>query len=183
MKAWTIRQSRRLYRLLRHPRYRRGSRMHDWVARHVFDRELWMADERRVANGVAAGLFICMLPIPLQMFLGVAVAIRFRWNIPSAALACWVTSPLTWPVTYLPAFLLGIRLTGADPHLLAELGTFNLDAFFSHAAAHSRELTAAVVVGCLAVGTALAALGYATARIVYLFRKPPRCRRPRPAAS
>lgn len=183
MKAWITRQSRRLYRLLRHPRYRRGSRLHDWVARHVFDRQLWQADEHRVANGLAAGLFICMLPIPLQMFLGVAVAIRFRWNIPSAALACWVTSPITWPVTYGPALLLGIRLTGTDPHILSELGTFNLDSFFSHAAAHSWELAAAVVVGCLAVGASLAAAGYLAARAIYFFRKNPLPRRPRMAAS
>ncbi len=183
MKAWITRQSRRLYRLLRHPRYRRGNRLHDWVARHVFDRDLWQADERRVANGVAAGLFICMLPIPLQMFVAVAVAIRFRWNIPSAALACWVTSPITWPITYLPAFLLGIHLTGADPLILKDLRAFDLDSFFAHAADNSWQLVAAGLLGCLVVGASLAVLGYLATRAIYLFRKAQPPRRPRVAAS
>jgi len=180
MKAWLNQQSRRLYRLLRHPRYRRGSRLHDWVARHVFDRELWSPEERRVAAGVSSGLFICMLPIPLQMFVAVAVAIRFRWNIPSAALACWVTSPITWPITYLPAFLLGIHLTGADPIILDDLRGFNLDAFFSHAAENSWQLLAAALLGCLVVGSTLAALGYLATRAFYLCRKPPPPPSPRP---
>lgn len=183
MKEWITRQSRRLYRLLRHPRYRRGSRLHDWVARHVFDRELWQAEERRVAAGVAAGLFICMLPIPLQMFVAAAVAIRFRWNIPSAALACWVTSPITWPVTFLPAFLLGIRLVGADPAILGDLVDFNLDSLFARAADNSWRLAAAMVLGCLTVGTALAVIGYGVTRTVYFFRKSHAPRRPRMAAS
>jgi|GEM_PF-3455553 len=173
MKAWLNRQSRRIYRLLRHPRYRRGSRLHDWVARHVFDRDLWLAEERRVAAGVSSGLFICMMPIPLQMFVAVAVAIRFRWNIPSAALACWVTSPVTWPVTFLPAFLLGIRLIGADPIILEDLRDVNLDAFFSHAADNSGQLLAAALTGCLAVGATLAVLGYVATRAFYLLRKTP----------
>lgn len=183
MKSWITRQSRRLYRLLRHPRYRRGNRLHDWVARHVFDRELWRTDERRVAAGVAAGLFICMLPIPLQMFVAVAVAIRFRWNIPSAALACWVTSPITWPITYLPAFLLGIRLTGADPQVLDDLGRFDLDAFFEHAFDNSWQLVAAGLLGCLAVGSTMAVLGYLATRLFYLWRKTAPPRRPRMAES
>jgi uncharacterized protein (DUF2062 family) len=160
-----------VYRLLRHPRYRRASRVHDWVARHVFDRTLWQPDERRVAAGVAAGLFLCMVPIPLQMFAGAAVAIRFRWNIPSAVLACWVTSPVTWPVTYLPAWLLGLHLTGTDPAVIRDLGAFDLGALVSYASGHSWSLVAAGLAGCLTVGAALAVLGYVITRSVYFVRR------------
>jgi len=173
MKAWCQRQSRRLYRLLRHPRYRRQSRAHDWIARHVFDRELWRPDEKPVAAGLACGLFICMLPVPLQMFLAVAVAIRFRWNIPCAAIACWVTSPLTWPITFLPAFLLGIQLTDADPALLEDLKAFDLDHLAGHLTTHSSSLVLAALIGCLVVGAGLAVLGYIAVRLIFLFRKPP----------
>lgn len=178
MKQWLSRQTRRIYRLLRHPRYRRKSRLHDWVARHVFDRELWEAEERSLAGGLAAGLFICMLPMPFQMFLAIAVAAKFRWNIPSAALACWITSPLTWPITFFPAFLLGVHLMRLDPELIDDLTEFNLGDVFDYASAHSWELVAAAVLGCVVVGAALAVLGYAGVRLYYFFRKhPPRRRR------
>src|SRR5690606_10943480 len=177
MKLWLKRKILRVYRLLRHPRYRRRSRLHDWIARHVFDRDLWDNDEHRVAAGTACGLFVCMLPIPLQMFVAVTIACLRRWNIPTAALMCWVTSPPTFIITYVPAFLIGLKITGVDIGLEEDF-TFRSEEFMAHFWEISAETIWALFVGCVVMGAALAALGYATVRIAYLFRKsPPRRRR------
>ncbi len=166
---WLRRQARRLYRLLRHPRYRKRSRLHDWVARHVFDHSLWRPTERSVAAGLACGLFVCMLPMPMQMFLAAALCSRFRWNIPAGALACWVTSPITWPITYVPAMFLGLWLLRVDPEVAenVSLKSFDTDVLI----AHWHEIGLALLVGCLVVGAALGALGYFLVRAYYFLRK------------
>ncbi len=182
MKLWLKRKILRIYRLLRHPRYRRQSRLHDWVARHVFDRELWDADEKRVAAGTACGLFICMLPIPLQMFVSVAIASVRRWNIPTAALYCWVTSPPTFIITYVPAFFLGLKLTGVDIGLEEDY-SFRYTEFMEHFWENSAETIWALFVGCVVMGAALATLGYVAVRVRYAFRKHPPPRKARRRAT
>ena len=111
-----------------------------------------------------------MLPIPLQMFVAVAAACHWRWNVPAAALACWVTSPATWAITYGPALLLGLWVTGSDPALGAGIKTFD----FTNLWAHRAEISGAFIIGCVLAGSGLAVLGYGIVRASYwLRRKPP----------
>ncbi len=155
-----------MYRTLRHPTQRRRSRAHAWVAERVKDRALWHPYPEALAKGLGLGLFVAFQPIPLQMFVAVAIAIRYRWNVPLSAAACWITTPLTWPFTYGPALLVGVwllRLLGAHSLDRFTLATFDS----SHIWHNSPALLAALVVGCLIVGSALAVGGYWLIRLLY----------------
>lgn len=89
--------SRKTYRLLRHPKHRRKSRVHDWVAHKVFDRALWKPSRNTLAGGLAVGLIVSMLPpIPIQMLIAAVIAILVKVNIPAAAGGCWFSNPVTW---------------------------------------------------------------------------------------
>ncbi len=75
---------------------------------HLFQKHLWIHDVRAVAGGLALGLFIALTPtIPFQMFLAVLGALYFRFNLPIALAACWVTNPLTLAPIYLTCWKFG----------------------------------------------------------------------------
>ncbi len=89
--------SLKTYRLLRHPKHRKKSRVHNWLATRVFDRAHWQLARKTLAGGIAVGLTVSMLPpIPVQMLVAAVIAVFVRVNIPAAAAACWFSNPLTW---------------------------------------------------------------------------------------
>lgn len=92
------RSCRKIYRFLRHPRRRKASRLHDWVARRVFARSLWRPCMDSVARGFALGLVIAMCPVPLQMLIaGVVIShlhfsVGMRLNLPAAVVGTWTSN-------------------------------------------------------------------------------------------
>jgi len=96
------RMARKVYRLLRHPRRRKASRFHGWLARQVFDRRLWVPERHAFVNGLAIGSFFSMLPFFLpQTIFAVLVCSYRRWNIPIAFACCWVSNMATLvPLVY-----------------------------------------------------------------------------------
>ncbi len=158
------RQSRQLYRSLRHPRQRRKGALREWLGARIHNRDLWRFRRHPVANGLAGGLFFSMLPLPMQGLFAAAVGIGRGWNLPAAIVATWISNPLT----YVPMFLAAkgsvtglYRLFGAEPairHLTpAQVKNLNWPRFWDLAANAGPEL----LLGYTLVGLACAALGFA----------------------
>lgn len=94
LKKRYLRLVRRSFRLLRSPWMKR----HPWLIKliaPIFNRELWHPCRETVSSGLAAGLFMAMLPIPGQMLLAAVVAMKIRGNVAIAVASCWVTNPAT----------------------------------------------------------------------------------------
>ena len=82
--------------------------------RDLFDRhELWHISRTSIARASAIGLFCAMVPLPGQMIVAVFIAIRVGANVPLAFSLIFITNPLTMPVIYLAAYLLGSALLNA----------------------------------------------------------------------
>ena len=82
--------------------------------RDLFDRhELWHISRTSIARATAIGLFCAMVPLPGQMIVAVFIAIRIGANVPLAFSLIFITNPLTMPVIYLTAYLLGSALLNA----------------------------------------------------------------------
>ena len=82
--------------------------------RDLFDRhELWHISRTSIARATAIGLFCAMVPLPGQMIVAVFIAIRVGANVPLAFSLIFITNPLTMPVIYLTAYLLGSALLNA----------------------------------------------------------------------
>ena len=112
------RQSRKLYRSIRHPKQRRKGRVRDWLGARIHNRNLWRFRRHSVAGGIAGGLFVGMLPIPGQSAVAGILGIARGWNLPAAVAATWVSFPLTyWPMflgaKYSVMWIYG--LFGAEP--------------------------------------------------------------------
>lgn len=112
------RQTRKLYRSIRHPRQRAKGRLREWLGSRIHNRDLWHLRRHPVANGLAGGMFISMLPIPLQSLAAAAVGIARGWNLPAAVAATWVSNPLTYVPIFLAAkqsVLVLYHLFGVEP--------------------------------------------------------------------
>jgi uncharacterized protein (DUF2062 family) len=111
---------------------------------------------REIALGFALGLFIGMTPtIGFQMPIAVFVAALFKWNKISAAVAVWITNPLTAPFIYSFSYFVGAKMLGFKiaPKLLTGLDLPTL----KEAGA---KILLATTVGGVVVGIPLALLGY-----------------------
>ena len=123
--------------------------------RDLFDRhELWHISRTSIARATAIGLFCSMVPFPGQMIVAVFVAIRVGANVPLAFSLIFITNPLTMPVIYLTAYLLGSALLNAP---VIDASTVDwLDPF-------SPELLSiwpSFLVGCFVMGILVAFFGY-----------------------
>jgi uncharacterized protein (DUF2062 family) len=73
---------------------------------------LWRINRRSIAKGVAIGLFLAFVPLPIQMLLAALLAIIFSANLPIAVALTWVTNPFTFlPINYF-IYKVGQRLLG-----------------------------------------------------------------------
>ena len=81
--------------------------------RHLLqDHRLWGIRRRWVVPAFATGLFIAFLPVPGHTLMGALSALALRINIPVAALATWVSNPVTMGPLYYFAYRLGSTLLG-----------------------------------------------------------------------
>lgn len=70
-----------------------------WLNHHPY---LWSFNRRTVARGVAAGLLVAFIPLPIQIFSAAIFAFLFRGYFPIAFIVTLITNPFTFvPITIL----------------------------------------------------------------------------------
>ena len=122
--------------------------------RHLFDRqELWHISRTSIARATAIGLFCSMVPLPGQMIVAVFVAIRVGANVPLAFTLIFITNPLTMPVIYLTAYLLGSALLNAP---LIDVSTVD---WLDPTSPEVLSIWPSFLVGCFVMGV-LVAMAY-----------------------
>lgn len=70
------------------------------------DPNLWHINRRSLARAAFIGVFVGLLPMPMQMALAAVLAVRFRCNLPLAVVLVWLSNPLT----YVPIFYFTYRV-------------------------------------------------------------------------
>lgn len=120
------------------------------------DPALWMINRNAISKAAAIGLFCAYLPMPLEMLPATLLAVLWRANLPLSIVLVWLSNPFTWIVLYAPPYLLGSALLGET------------DISISHITIETmiQEL-AALWIGCLIFGVALACAGYFAVRVVW----------------
>lgn len=82
-----------------------------WFREHPY---LWALNRKAVAKGVAAGLLIAFIPIPLQIVLASVLALLLRANLPIAIVSTLITNPFTFVPINLLIYHIGIFITGGN---------------------------------------------------------------------
>ena len=114
---------------------------------------------REIALGFALGIMVGMTPfMGLHMAIAVPLAALLKWNKFSAALAVWISNPLSAPVVYGIAYYVGAKVLFIQNGY--QLPTqFDLDALL-YTLRSAPEIIGILLVGGLVVGFPLAVAGY-----------------------
>jgi len=130
---------------------------------------LWHLNRDSVAGAVAIGLFAGLVPGPLQMLTALLLAIPLRRNLPVALLVTFYTNPFTIVPLYLLAYGYGSLLLGGRGGE-AKVEPFEMDwGSFLDSMGRMLDWTLSLgeplLVGLVALGVTLAALGYAAVQL------------------
>jgi uncharacterized protein (DUF2062 family) len=114
---------------------------------------------REISLGFALGLFVGMSPfMGLHTAIAVLLAALFKWNKISAALAVWISNPLTAPVIYGLAYVMGAKVLAYE-NSYALPRHFDLDALL-FIIRSAPDIIGVLIVGGMVMGIPLAIAGY-----------------------
>lgn len=130
-----------------------------WLRPLLGRASLWRWSRRRVATGAAVGVFFGLL-IPVGQIPAAAFAAAFlRANLPAAAIATFITNPLTTAAVYYGMYHLGHWLMGLFGNV-APSGTDLLD--------QAGEVGSSLLIGVPISAIVLAALTYVAVNMFWL---------------
>lgn len=116
-------------------------------------------EPKEIALGFALGLFIGMTPaIGFHILIAIFFAGLFKWNKISAALAVWITNPITAPFIYSVTYLLGARMMGLNK--TQALSNAVSSPTFLNMLKKTPELFGALTIGGAVLGLPLAFIGF-----------------------
>ncbi len=125
--------------------------------RHLLhDHRLWAIRRRTVVPAFAIGIFIAFLPTPGHTLMGVLLALAFGVNIPVAALATWVSNPVTMGPMYYFAYRLGRYLLGTP------LQEFQFEMSWDWVTHTFLTIWQPMLLGCFILGVLAAVTSYIT---------------------
>ena len=91
-----------------------GNRFIRPFAHRVLRSELWRFTRRSVPRGVALGLLVGIIVPFAQILFAALLSAPIRANVPLAALATFVTNPVTTPLIWVAAYWVGSLLLRID---------------------------------------------------------------------
>jgi uncharacterized protein (DUF2062 family) len=85
-----------------------------WLGKGIYSRNVWCFSRECISRGFAIGVFVAVLPIPLQSLLAICCALLCKGNLPIAFAATWISNPITFvPICLL---ILNVGLFIVDGH-------------------------------------------------------------------
>ena len=75
--------------------------------KYKIPRELLSVNRKMVSRAILVGMFIAMIPMPMQMLAVILVSPFFRFNVPIGVSLVWITNPFTMPFIYYVEYLTG----------------------------------------------------------------------------
>lgn len=114
---------------------------------------------REIALGFALGVFVAMSPtMGFQMAIAIPIAALFKWNKLAAAMAVWVTNPITAPFIYGLTYFIGAKFLGMSLGLnAADAASGSTMLAFAEKAP---KIFGAMTLGGVALGLPLAVICY-----------------------
>ena len=94
-----------------------------WLRNTIAQPMVWHLNRRSVAGGVAVGLFISWMPLPLQMLFAAVLSAVMRVHVPVSVVMVWFTNPLTFAPLLYAAWRSGSMILGKP--VFAEPLTFS----------------------------------------------------------
>ncbi len=77
------------------------------MKKYKIPKDLLSVNRRMVSRAILVGMFIAMIPMPMQMLAVILVAPFFRFNVPIGVSLVWITNPFTMPFIYYIEYITG----------------------------------------------------------------------------
>lgn len=77
------------------------------MKKYKIPKELLTINRKMVSRAILVGMFIAMIPMPMQMLAVIMIAPFFRFNVPIGVSLVWITNPITMPIIYYVEYLTG----------------------------------------------------------------------------
>ena len=146
---------RRFFRKFAIKRHQFGDRWFLSPFRHLMqDHRLWSIRHKTVVPAVALGIFIGFMPFPGHPVWASLAALARRVNIPIAALATFVSNPLTMGPMYFLAYRFGAWL------LDVERKPFEFEMSFDWVTHTFVNIWQPMLLGCVILGATASLLSY-----------------------
>lgn len=102
----------------------------EFISKYNISVKYFSTNNRMLARGAFIGIYIAMIPMPLQMLAVLLCTFIGRFNLPIALALCWITNPFTMPFIYYIEYVTGSYLLGiplADLEISAKWFMDNFD--------------------------------------------------------
>lgn len=145
---------------------------HDTVKEHKYlkmfgsllhDPNLFHLNRRSAAGAFAVGLFVCFMPIPFQMVVAATFAMLFKVNLPLSVALVWISNPITMPLLFSGAYMVGATLVGEKAR------EFEFELTWEGLMHSFTTLGPAFLTGCLICAVFFSALGYFGIRALWRY--------------
>jgi len=146
---------------LPHPTTIKNNKNLRFLGNLLHDPNLWHLNKRSVSGGMATGLFMAFIPVPMQMLFAAVLAIIFRVNLALSVSLVWITNPLTMPPIFYFAYKVGAFFLGIPPqHLDA---SFTLEWLLNVL----DQIWQPFLLGCFTLSCLSATIGYFLVRALW----------------
>ena len=132
-----------------------------FFGRALHNPNLWHLNRFSVSWAVSVGVFMAYVPVPFQMLLAAAAAIGIGCNLPIAVALVWISNPVTMPILFYGAYILGawvLGISAGDPAF-----ELTIDWLLTHLGGIWQPF----LLGCLIFGLSLAILGNFAVRLMW----------------
>lgn len=85
-----------------------------FLDKYDLSHKFFSLNRRMLARGAFVGVYIAMIPMPMQMGAVILLTFLGRFNLPLALLMCWLTNPFTMPFVYYLEYATGSFLLGME---------------------------------------------------------------------
>jgi hypothetical protein len=120
----------------------------------LLEPNLWHLNRQSVPKGVALGLFMAFMPIPLQTIPAAIVALYIGANLPITLVLVWMTNPLTMAPTVYLCYWVGATILRTTPQAI------DFEVSFYWVGEQFLRVWEPFLVGSFVVATTLAVIGY-----------------------
>lgn len=91
-----------------------NAKVQSFLEKYKVPKEFTSTTRKMISRGAFIGIFIAMIPIPLQMVAVLLFTPFFKFNVPIAIIMCWITNPFTMPFIYYIEYITGGYILGIE---------------------------------------------------------------------
>ncbi len=121
-------------KLFKKKNQKKDSKLDDFLNKYHIPREYFSVNRKSVTKAILIGLFVALIPMPMQM-VAVLFFIPFvKFNVPIGVATVWISNPFTMPPLYYLEYITGnfllMREGISDMQMTMEWFQENLDDIF-----------------------------------------------------